>query len=89
MNSKRRSRWGVKDCRQQRQGPVPVASSSCAGCPYSGARRVRRTFAAEIESGQVLVVIDACPDAFEQIEPQLARAGALRLPFESTTALTS
>ena len=50
---------------------------------------VRRTFAAEIESGQVLVVIDACPDAFEQIEPQLARAGAVRLPFESTTALTS
>ena len=50
---------------------------------------VRRTFAAEIESGQVLVVIDAEPEAFEQIEPALARAGALRLPFETTTALTS
>ena len=50
---------------------------------------VRRTFAAEIESGQVLVVIDAEPEQFEQIEPELARAGALRLPFESTTALTS
>ena len=50
---------------------------------------VRRTFASEIESGQVLVVIDAEPEAFEQIEPALARAGAMRLPFESTTALTS
>ena len=50
---------------------------------------VRRTFAAEIESGQVLVVIDADPEDFEQIEPALARAGAMRLPFETTTALTS
>ena len=50
---------------------------------------VRRTFAAEIESGQVLVVVDAEPEAFEQIEPALARAGAMRLPFETTTALTS
>ena len=50
---------------------------------------VRRTFSSEIESGQVLVVIDAEPEQFERIEPELARAGALRLPFESTTALTS
>jgi len=50
---------------------------------------VRRTFSAEIEAGQILVVIDAEPEAFEQIEPALARAGALRLPFETTTALTS
>jgi hypothetical protein len=50
---------------------------------------VRRTFASEIESGQVLVVVDAEPEAFEQIEPALTRAGAMRLPFESTTALTS
>jgi hypothetical protein len=50
---------------------------------------VRRTFASEIESGQVLVVIDAEPEAFEQIEPALGRAGAMRLPFESTSALTS
>jgi hypothetical protein len=50
---------------------------------------VRRTFAAEIEAGRILVVIDAEPEAFEQLEPALARAGALRLPFETTTALTS
>jgi hypothetical protein len=50
---------------------------------------VRRTFAAELEAGQVLVVIDAEPESFEQIEPALARVGALRLPFETTTALTS
>jgi hypothetical protein len=50
---------------------------------------VRRTFAAEIESGQVLVVIDAEPEDFERIEPALAMAGAVRLPFESTSALAS
>jgi uncharacterized protein (DUF2062 family) len=50
---------------------------------------VRRTFAAEIESGQVLVVIDAEQEDFDQIEQALALAGAVRLPFESTTALTS
>ena len=50
---------------------------------------VRRSFAAEIESGQVLVVIDAEPEDFERIEPALATVGAVRLPFESTTALAS
>jgi hypothetical protein len=50
---------------------------------------VRRTFASELASGQVLVVIDAEPESFDQIEPALARAGATRLPFETTTALTS
>ena len=50
---------------------------------------VRRTFASEIESGQVLVVIDAEAEEFERIEPELALAGGVRLPFESTTVLTS
>jgi hypothetical protein len=50
---------------------------------------VRRTFGAQIEAGQVLVVIDAEPEEFARIEPELALAGAARLPFESTTALTS
>jgi hypothetical protein len=50
---------------------------------------VRRTFGSEIESGQVLVVIDAEPEDFERIEQSLSLAGAVRLPFESTTALTS
>jgi hypothetical protein len=50
---------------------------------------VRRTFAAQIESGQVLVVIDAEPEDFERIEPALATAGAVRLPFETTSALAS
>jgi hypothetical protein len=50
---------------------------------------VRRTFAAELESGQVLVVVDAEQEEYDQIEQALARAGAVRLPFESTTALTS
>jgi len=50
---------------------------------------VRRTFGSEIESGQILVVIDAEPEDFERIEPALAMAGAARLPFESTSALAS
>ena len=50
---------------------------------------VRRTFASEIESGQVLVVIDAEAEEFDRIEQALSLAGAVRLPFESTTALTS
>ena len=50
---------------------------------------VRRTFAAEIDSGQVLVVIDAEAEEFERIEQALSLAGAVRLPFESTTALVS
>jgi uncharacterized membrane protein len=50
---------------------------------------VRRTFAGEIAAGQVLVVIDAEPEQFATMEPALAAAGAVRLPFESTSALTS
>lgn len=49
---------------------------------------VRRTFHDEIEAGRILVVIDAEPDAFTAIEPAIAEAGGIRLPFESTTALT-
>lgn len=48
---------------------------------------VRRKFHDEIEAGQVLVVIDAEPEAFSAIEPALADAGAVRLPFESNSAL--
>jgi hypothetical protein len=50
--------------------------------------QVRRTFAREIEDGQILVVIDAEQEVFETIEPALARAGGVRLPFEINTALT-
>lgn len=48
---------------------------------------VRRKFHEEIEAGQVLVVIDAEPEAFAAIEPALANAGGVRLPFESNSAL--
>lgn len=48
---------------------------------------VRRTFHDEIEAGQVLVVIDAEPEELAGIEPALAAAGGVRLPFESNTAL--
>jgi hypothetical protein len=48
---------------------------------------VRRTFRREIDSGQILVVIDAEPEAFAELETEIARAGGKRLSFESTTAL--
>ena len=49
---------------------------------------VRRTFQHEIDAGQILVVIDAEPEAFDEFETAIARAGGNRLSFESTTALT-
>jgi len=50
--------------------------------------QVRRTFQREIDAGQILVVIDAEPEAFDEFETAIARAGGIRLSFESTTALT-
>jgi len=49
---------------------------------------VRRTFAREIEDGRILVVIDADAEAFGTLEPALARAGGVRLPYEVNTVLT-
>lgn len=49
---------------------------------------VRRTFAEEIQAGRILVVIDAEPEAFDAVEPALARVGGLRLPYEVNAALT-
>lgn len=50
--------------------------------------QVRRTFQREIDAGQILVVVDAEPEAFAEFETAIARAGGSRLTFESTTALT-
>ena len=49
---------------------------------------VRRTFQNEIDAGRILVVIDAEPEDFVAVEAAIAEAGGVRLPFESTTALT-
>jgi hypothetical protein len=49
---------------------------------------VRRKFRRELEAGQILVVIDAEPEAFAALESDIARAGGRRLSFESNTALT-
>jgi len=49
---------------------------------------VRRTFGREIEDGRILVVIDAEQAEFSAIEPALLQAGAVRLPYEASTALT-
>jgi hypothetical protein len=49
---------------------------------------VRRTFGREIEDGRILVVIDAEQAEFLALEPALLQAGAVRLPYEASTALT-
>ena len=49
---------------------------------------VRRTFRGRIEAGQILVVIDAMPEAFASAEAAIADAGGTRLPYETNTALT-
>ena len=49
---------------------------------------IRRTFADEIDAGQVLVVIDADALAFAELESAITQAGGRRLPYESTSALT-
>jgi hypothetical protein len=49
---------------------------------------VRRTFQNEIDAGKILVVIDAEPEAFDEFEAAIARAGGTRLSFEANTALT-
>jgi hypothetical protein len=49
---------------------------------------VRRTFANEIESGSILVVVDGDPEQFELVERAMADAGGIRLPYEVSTALT-
>ena len=49
---------------------------------------IRRTFADEIDAGKVLVVVDAEQEDFGPVESAIAAAGGVRLPYESTTALT-
>ena len=48
---------------------------------------VRRQFEAEIRAGNILVLIDATPDALTIADPSMVSAGATPLPFEETTAL--
>lgn len=49
---------------------------------------VRRTFAEEIEAGKILVVVDAEPEEFVDVERAIARVGGMRLPYEANTALS-
>ncbi len=49
---------------------------------------IRRHFEAEIESGRVLVVVDAEEEALPRIEAMLTAGGARLLPFEATSVLT-
>ena len=48
---------------------------------------VRQKFDEEIQSGKILLLIDASKDALHQAEPAIVAAGATALPFEATTAL--
>lgn len=48
---------------------------------------VRRKFEAEIQAGNILLVIDATKEALASAEPAIVGTGASPLPFEATTAL--
>ena len=48
---------------------------------------IRRKFDAEIQAGNILVVIDAEREQLAVAEPALFRSGATPLPYEQTTAL--
>lgn len=56
-----------------------------AGVPNS----VRRTFEDEIEAGRILVVVDAPGGRAGEVQRALEQVGAVRLPFEETSATSS
>lgn len=47
---------------------------------------VRRKFEERIEKGEILVVLDAPADLLPRVDPQIASAGAVRLPFEASSS---
>ncbi len=49
---------------------------------------VRRKFEDEIESGRILIVIDAEGETLAQVEAALQQAGAIHLPYEEPSALS-
>ncbi|TDK33094.1 hypothetical protein [Luteimonas terrae] len=49
---------------------------------------IRRKFEDEIESGRILVVIDADDKTLARAEPALLQTGARHLPFEEPSALS-
>ncbi|GAB3509490.1 hypothetical protein [Pseudoxanthomonas daejeonensis] len=49
---------------------------------------VRRQFEETIETGQILLVIDAEDDALHRAEAAVLRAGASPLPYEAATAVS-
>jgi hypothetical protein len=49
---------------------------------------IHRKFREEINTGHILVVLDASKDTLEQAEPAVARTGAVMLPFHARTVLT-
>ncbi|MBU8975786.1 MULTISPECIES: hypothetical protein [unclassified Lysobacter] len=48
---------------------------------------IRRKFDEEIQAGRILVVLDGDKEFLDGIESQLATAGAVHLPYESTKAM--
>lgn len=49
---------------------------------------VDRRFKSEIESGHILVVVDVPEDQLARVEASVTHTGAVRLPFETPTAIT-
>lgn len=48
---------------------------------------IRRKFEHEIQSGNILVVVDGEPAELAAAEPQMIRAGATPLPYETASAM--
>ena len=49
---------------------------------------VRQKFHDEIEAGRILLVVDGDKELLAAAEPRIVDAGAVRLPFEATSALS-
>lgn len=47
---------------------------------------IRQRFEGRIEAGEILMVVDAPAEVLERIDPQIAGAGAVRLPFEAPSS---
>lgn len=48
---------------------------------------IRRKFEGEIQAGNILVVVDGEPAELAAAEPEMVRAGATPLPYQSASAL--
>jgi len=69
---------------------IVAAMGGLAGSLAGAAIRdpVRRQFRSEIESGQILVVVDAEPETMPRVQQALEDAGATRMSYDEAAAAT-